>query len=75
VNLQPDPFLNELTGMYERTTETGSVWVTRKRSSLKSKVQRNKMTTAGEPIEYRCLVRATDGKNKMTTVFVSFRGC
>lgn len=30
VRLQPDPFLNELTSMFERTTEKGSVWVTLK---------------------------------------------
>ncbi|XP_039012527.1 sister chromatid cohesion protein PDS5-like [Hibiscus syriacus] len=33
VLLQPDPFLNELTSMFERSTETGSVWVTLKRSA------------------------------------------
>ncbi|KAK3444203.1 hypothetical protein EUGRSUZ_A00017 [Eucalyptus grandis] len=67
VLLQPDPFLNELTSMYERSTEQGSVWVTLKRSSLKSKVQRNKLKTAGESIEYRCLIRATDGKKTIST--------
>ncbi|KAF3433195.1 hypothetical protein FNV43_RR24297 [Rhamnella rubrinervis] len=67
VLLQPDPFLNELTSMYERSAEKGSVWVTLKRSSLKSKVQRNKMTTKGEPIEYRCLVRASNGKKTIST--------
>ncbi|KAK4747403.1 hypothetical protein SAY87_013989 [Trapa incisa] len=67
VLLQPDPFLNELTSMFEKSTEKGSVWVTLKRSSLKSKAQRNKMKTAGSPIEYRCLVRATDGKKTIST--------
>ncbi|KAG6583884.1 Signal recognition particle 14 kDa protein, partial [Cucurbita argyrosperma subsp. sororia] len=67
VLLQLDPFLNELTSMFERSTEKGSVWVTLKRSSLKSKVQRNKMTTAGQPIEYRCLIRATNGKKTIST--------
>ncbi|KAF9615886.1 hypothetical protein IFM89_026812 [Coptis chinensis] len=67
VLLQPDPFLNELTSMYERTTEKGSVWVTFKRSSMKAKVVRNKMTTEGESIEYRCLIRATDGKKTIST--------
>ncbi|XP_043690606.1 signal recognition particle 14 kDa protein isoform X1 [Telopea speciosissima] len=67
VLLQPDPFLNELTSMYERSTEKGSVWVTLKRSSMKSKVKRNKMKSAGEAIEYRCLVRATDGKKTIAT--------
>ncbi|KAF5742758.1 hypothetical protein HS088_TW09G00818 [Tripterygium wilfordii] len=36
-------------------------------ASLKSKVKRNKTATAGEPIEYRCLVRATDGKKTIST--------
>ena len=36
-------------------------------ASLKSKVKRNKMTTAGEAIEYRCLIRATDGKKTIST--------
>ncbi|KAL9254808.1 Signal recognition particle 14 kDa protein-like protein [Drosera capensis] len=65
--LHPDSFLNELTAMFERSTEKGSVWVTFKRSSLKMKVQINKMKSAGESIEYKCLVRATDGKKKITT--------
>ncbi|XP_044500089.1 signal recognition particle 14 kDa protein [Mangifera indica] len=65
--LQPDPFLNELTSMFERNREKGSVWVTFKRSSMKSKVQTNKMMTSGESIEYRCLIRATDGKQKIST--------
>ncbi|GFY82548.1 signal recognition particle, SRP9/SRP14 subunit [Actinidia rufa] len=67
VLLQLDPFLNELTSMFERSTEKGSVWVTLKRSSMKSKVKRNKMATAGEEIEYRCLIRATDGKKTIST--------
>ncbi|GER29057.1 signal recognition particle 14 kDa protein [Striga asiatica] len=31
--LQPDPFLNELTNMFERTREKGSEWVTLKHCS------------------------------------------
>ncbi|MQL83669.1 hypothetical protein Taro_016166, partial [Colocasia esculenta] len=62
-----DPFLNELTSMYERNRDKGSVWVTLKRSSLKCKAKKNKMQTAGETIEYRCLVRATDGKRTIST--------
>ncbi|KAG4992451.1 hypothetical protein JHK82_025967 [Glycine max] len=69
VLLQLDPFLNELTSMFERSTKLGSVWVTLKRSSLKSKVQRNKLATAGEAIEYRCLIRATDGKKTISTSY------
>ncbi|KAH1234766.1 Signal recognition particle protein [Glycine max] len=72
VLLQLDPFLNELTSMFERSTKLGSVWVTLKRSSLKSKVQRNKLATAGEAIEYRCLIRATDGKKTISTSWLEF---
>lgn len=36
VRLQPDPFLNELTSMFERTTEHGSVWVTLKHCEFAS---------------------------------------
>ncbi|VFQ92329.1 unnamed protein product [Cuscuta campestris] len=68
VRLQPDPFLNELTNMFERTMEKGSVWVTLKHSSDKSKSQRNKMKTSGEKIEYKCLIRATDGKKNISTM-------
>lgn len=104
VRLQPDPFLNELTSMFERTTEKGSVWVTLKHCMLflqdfptifvflfffdtvlnwdhffilqniyasasdKSKVARNKMKSAGEKIEFRCLIRATDGKKTISTM-------
>ncbi|OVA03151.1 Signal recognition particle [Macleaya cordata] len=53
--------------MYEHSTEKGSVWVTLKRSSMKSKLKRDKMVSAGEAIEYRCLVRATDGKKTIST--------
>ncbi|KAL8208408.1 hypothetical protein R6Q57_007820 [Mikania cordata] len=68
VRLQLDPFLNELASMFEHTTEKGSVWVTLKHSSDKSKVQRNKITTAGKELEYKCLVRATDGKKNISTL-------
>ncbi|KAG6752354.1 hypothetical protein POTOM_044578 [Populus tomentosa] len=70
VLLQLDPFLNELTTLYQNSTDKGSIWVTLKRSSMKSKVQRNKMATNGEPIEYRCLIRATDGKKTISTSIV-----
>ncbi|KAI5657933.1 hypothetical protein M9H77_26726 [Catharanthus roseus] len=72
VRIQPDPFLDELTSMFERTTENGSVWVTLKHSSDKSKVERNKMKKAGEKIEFRCLIRATDGNKTISTVVCTF---
>ncbi|CAI9117131.1 OLC1v1018474C2 [Oldenlandia corymbosa var. corymbosa] len=63
--LQPDPFLNELSNMFEQNTEKGSVWVTLKHSSDMCKAHRNKMTT---PIEFKCLIRATDGKRTISTL-------
>ncbi|KAL1833133.1 hypothetical protein DCAR_0103197 [Daucus carota subsp. sativus] len=68
VRLQLDPFLNELTSMFERNTEQGSVWVTLKRSSDKSKAQLNKLISAEEAIEHKCLVRASDGKKNISTL-------
>ncbi|KAM0946566.1 putative signal recognition particle, SRP14 subunit, signal recognition particle, SRP9/SRP14 subunit [Dioscorea sansibarensis] len=62
-----DPFLNELTDMYKRNTEKGSVWVTLKRSSMKSKAARNKIKNVDE-LEHCCLVRATDGKKTISTM-------
>lgn len=37
-------------------------------ASDKSKVKRNKMKTAGEKIEFKCLIRATDGKKTISTM-------
>ena len=67
VLMQADPFLSELTNMYERSTEKGSVWVTMKRSSMKCQARLKKMASKGEPVEYRCLVRASDGKRNIST--------
>jgi signal recognition particle subunit SRP14 len=101
VLLQSDPFLSELTNMYERSTEKGSVWVTMKRcellppssssassmrwavdlggigfeltpcfylpASMKCEARLKKMANKGEEVEYRCLVRATDGKKNIST--------
>ncbi|AEC10300.1 Signal recognition particle, SRP9/SRP14 subunit [Arabidopsis thaliana] len=58
VLLQLDPFLNELTSMFEKSKE---------KASLKSKVQKRKLSSVGESIEYRCLIRATDGKKTVST--------
>lgn len=37
-------------------------------ASDKSKVQRNEITSAGNELEYKCLVRATDGKKNISTL-------
>jgi len=70
VLLELDPFLNELTKLYEQTKKSGTVWVTLKRSTLQRQKKRktNAETSAPvpEPSEFRCLVRATDGKKKIS---------
>nr|GMD24916.1 signal recognition particle 14 kDa protein [Ipomoea batatas] len=37
-------------------------------ASDKSKAKRNKLKSAGEKIEYKCLIRATDGKKNISTM-------
>ncbi|KAJ4763539.1 Signal recognition particle 14 kDa protein [Rhynchospora pubera] len=71
VLLQPDPFLSELTSLYEKNLESGSVWVTMKRSCLKTKNKREQMEKEGQKIEYKCLVRATDGKKIISTLIAA----
>lgn len=70
VLLELDPFLNELTKLYENTKKSGTVWVTLKRSTLQRQKKRKKPeetpAQAAEAPEFRCLVRATDGKKKIS---------
>ncbi len=80
--LDNDPFLNELTKLYERNKKSGSVWITMKRSNLKptpipqappkpgAKKGAKKpfqRPPAKEAEPYQCLVRATDGKRNIST--------
>lgn len=73
VLLEPDPFLNELTKLFERTRSLGTVWVTMKRSTMKpvpKKPRTSGTLSAAESAaeeDFRCLVRATDGKKKFST--------
>ena len=62
--LEPDPFLNELNKMYERSKATGTIRVTMKRSSLKPR--RTKKAPPPEEA-YTCLIRADDGKKHVST--------
>ncbi|GAQ88874.1 signal recognition particle 14kDa family protein [Klebsormidium nitens] len=74
VFLEPDPFLNELNKLYERNkSSTGparTVWITCKRSALQGPKKKGAPAAAGDaPAEadYKCLIRATDGKKKIST--------
>eukprot|EP00850_Spirogloea_muscicola_P023501 SM000362S13788 [mRNA] locus=s362:34319:35491:+ [translate_table: standard] len=66
VLLDPDPFLTELTRLYDRTRAAGTVWVTFKRSTLSPK-KREREAADAPADSFRCLVRATDGKKKIST--------
>ncbi|KAF6983136.1 hypothetical protein CFC21_001411 [Triticum aestivum] len=65
--MQADMFLTKLTSMCKRSMEKGSMWVTMKRLSMKCQARLKKMASKGEPVEYRCLVCATDGKRNIST--------
>ncbi|XBJ24718.1 hypothetical protein VPH35_002532 [Triticum aestivum] len=67
VLMQVDMFLTKLTSICKRSTEKGSMWVTMKRLSMKCQARLKKMASKGEPVEYRCLVCATDGKRNIST--------
>ena len=81
VLLENDQFLSEMTKMYERNREKGSVWTTMKSSlCLNRPTRRRKRTTTTEKDDFDddegknntggtrcCLVRCTDGKRKIST--------
>ncbi|KAL4446371.1 hypothetical protein ABPG77_003178 [Micractinium sp. CCAP 211/92] len=57
-------FLTQLHRLYEERKQDGSVWVTMKRTNLKPRKGKNDYSS----FEYHCLVRATDGRRKLSTV-------
>ena len=82
VLLENDQFLSEMTKMYERNREKGSVWTTMKSSlCLNRPTRRRKRATTTEKDDFDdddegkknntgtrcCLVRCTDGKRKIST--------
>ncbi|KAF8065715.1 SRP14 [Scenedesmus sp. PABB004] len=80
---EADAFLNELHKLFERNKKAGSVWITMKRSSLrptpradrkapgakggKGGKQQQQAAAAGGGDGLKCLIRATDGKRKIST--------
>lgn len=64
VKLNNDPFLNELVKLFEKNKQKGTVFVTMKRTNLKPRKTRFPDPNA----EFHCLIRATDGKRKISTV-------
>ncbi|KAL4423691.1 hypothetical protein ABPG75_000992 [Micractinium tetrahymenae] len=64
VLLENGGFLTQLHRLYEERKKDGTVWVTMKRTNLKPR--KGKKDYSG--FEYHCLVRATDGRRKLSTV-------
>ncbi|EMD42268.1 hypothetical protein CERSUDRAFT_110796 [Gelatoporia subvermispora B] len=62
-----DTFFSRLTGLFESSTQSGSIWLTHKR--LRHDGEDVQMSSAdNETKEYPCLVRATNGKDvKLST--------
>jgi len=68
--LQNDAFLTKLAELYDANRSQGSVWVTFKQHTLLSsgRVKRKRSETpAPGDARYVCLIRATDGKKKIST--------
>lgn len=71
--LEQDGFLNQLTKMYDRSRDKGSVFITVKRyagcQSRKAKREAAKAELQlGEVAESKVLVRAVAGKSKFSTI-------
>ncbi|TPX48975.1 hypothetical protein SeMB42_g00959 [Synchytrium endobioticum] len=79
--LSNDAFLTQLGKLFEGTKANGTVWITFKRLTWKTKAERiaetetssegqlaGATTETDDNKEYSCMVRATNGKTKLATV-------
>uniref|UniRef100_A0A8C6BAI7 Signal recognition particle 14 kDa protein n=1 Tax=Monodon monoceros TaxID=40151 RepID=A0A8C6BAI7_MONMO len=78
VLLESEQFLKELTRFLQKCWLSGSVFITLKKYDGRTKPIPRKGSVEGfEPSDNKCLLRATDGKKKISTVVsskeVSFR--
>uniref|UniRef100_A0A2K5LKA2 Signal recognition particle 14 kDa protein n=1 Tax=Cercocebus atys TaxID=9531 RepID=A0A2K5LKA2_CERAT len=72
VVLESEQFLMELTRLFQKCRTSGSVYVTLKKYDGRTKPIPKKGTVEGfEPADNKCLLRATDGKKKISTVVSS----
>ncbi|KAK3094092.1 hypothetical protein FSP39_024062 [Pinctada imbricata] len=67
VLLENDTFLSELTKLFQKGKSSGSLSLTMKRYDGRTKPEPRKGSLP-EPHEYKCLVRATLGNKKISTV-------
>ncbi|KAH7942479.1 hypothetical protein HPB49_024520 [Dermacentor silvarum] len=72
VLLENESFLSELTKLFQKYRSSGSVYITMKRYDGKTKPKPRQEKLAANPIqppaEYKCLLRAHAGPNKISTV-------
>uniref|UniRef100_F6TGE8 Signal recognition particle 14 kDa protein n=1 Tax=Xenopus tropicalis TaxID=8364 RepID=F6TGE8_XENTR len=72
VLLESEQFLTELTRLFQKCRTSGSVYITLKKYDGRTKpVPRKGQSDSVEPAENKCLLRATDGKKKISTVAYS----
>ncbi|XP_068107780.1 signal recognition particle 14 kDa protein [Hyperolius riggenbachi] len=75
VLLESEQFLTELTRLFQKCRTTGSVFITIKKYDGRTKPIPRGHTRGhadgSEPAENKCLLRATDGKKKISTVVSS----
>uniref|UniRef100_A0A3Q1HGK8 Signal recognition particle 14 kDa protein n=1 Tax=Anabas testudineus TaxID=64144 RepID=A0A3Q1HGK8_ANATE len=69
VLLENDSFLTELTRLFQKCRTSGSVVITLKKYDGRTKpVPRKGHSESFEPADNKCLLRASDGKKKISTV-------
>ncbi|XP_078262358.1 signal recognition particle 14 kDa protein isoform X2 [Rhinoraja longicauda] len=72
VLLESDSFLTELTRLFQKCRSSGSIYLTMKKYDGRTKpVPRKGNPDNFEPADNKCLLRATDGKKKISTVAYS----
>ncbi|XP_035966593.1 signal recognition particle 14 kDa protein isoform X1 [Halichoerus grypus] len=72
VLLESEQFLTELTRLFQKCRLSGSVFITLKKYDGRTKPIPRKGSIEGfEPSDNKCLLRATDGKKKISTVVSS----
>uniref|UniRef100_A0A8C7GH36 Signal recognition particle 14 kDa protein n=2 Tax=Oncorhynchus TaxID=8016 RepID=A0A8C7GH36_ONCKI len=72
VLLENDSFLTELTRLFQKCRTSGSVAITLKKYDGRTKpVPRKGHPVNYEPADNKCLLRASDGKKKISTVVSS----
>lgn len=65
-------FLTELTRLFQKCRTSGSVYITLKKYDGRTKpIPRKGHVEGFEPADNKCLLRATDGKKKISTVVSS----